>query len=58
MITTPRRAAAYEKPRLDRLGTFRDLTRSGRRGAGDACFVLDPAGSVDDGDALDERCYE
>ena len=36
----------YERPAL---------TRSGRRGAGDACFVLQPDGSLDD---EDERCYE
>ena len=45
----------YEKPALTRFGTFRELTRSGRRGAGDACFVLQPDGSLDD---EDERCYE
>jgi len=45
----------YEKPVLTRFGTFRELTRSGRRGAGDACFVLQPDGSLDD---EDERCYE
>ena len=45
----------YEKPALTRFGTFRELTRSGRRGAGDACFVLQPDGSLDD---QDERCYE
>jgi len=32
----------YNKPMVERFGTFRELTQSGFGGAGDGCIVLDP----------------
>ena len=44
----------YQKPRLQRFGTFRDLTRTGTIGGGDGCIVVDPAtGAVVDGNPND-----
>lgn len=44
----------YSKPRVERFGTFRDLTKTGIGGAGDGCIVLDPVtGDVVDGNPAD-----
>jgi hypothetical protein len=44
----------YSKPRLERFGTFRELTRTGTAAGGDGCIVLDPAtGIVVDGNPDD-----
>jgi hypothetical protein len=32
----------YEKPRVERFGTFRELTQTGTAAGGDGCIVLDP----------------
>lgn len=50
----PASRVPYEKPALERFGTFRELTSSGRTGAGDACMVFNP----DLGQDGDERCYD
>ena len=39
----------YNKPMVERFGTFRDLTQTGIGGGGDGCIVLDPI----TGDAVD-----
>jgi len=44
----------YAKPKVERFGTFRELTRTGINGGGDGCIVLDPAtGAVVDGNPAD-----
>jgi hypothetical protein len=44
----------YSAPKLERFGTFRDLTKTGINGGGDGCIVLDPAnGAVVDGNPAD-----
>ncbi len=44
----------YNKPMVERFGTFRELTQSGFGGAGDGCIVLDPVnGAVVDGNPAD-----
>lgn len=43
----------YEKPRVERFGTLRELTRTGVSGVGDPCFVTASGQS-----AADDRCYE
>jgi hypothetical protein len=44
----------YSKPSVERFGTFRDLTQTGKGGAGDGCIVLDPVnGAVVDGNPAD-----
>jgi hypothetical protein len=44
----------YSKPRVERFGTFRELTMTGTNGGGDGCIVLDPVtGAVVDGNPAD-----
>lgn len=44
----------YSKPKVERFGTFRELTQSGFGGAGDGCIVLDPTdNSIVDGNPND-----
>jgi hypothetical protein len=44
----------YQKPALQRFGSFKDLTQTGFGGAGDGCIVLDPTnGDVVDGNPND-----
>ena len=44
----------YNKPMLERFGTFRELTQTGTSGGGDGCIVLDPVtGAPVDNDPTD-----
>jgi hypothetical protein len=44
----------YIKPKVERFGTFRELTKTGINGGGDGCIVLDPVtGDVVDGNPSD-----
>jgi len=45
----------YEKPRVERFGTLRELTRTGVSGVGDPCFVTASGQGSSGGD---DRCYE
>jgi hypothetical protein len=44
----------YQKPTLQKYGSFGELTRSGFNGGGDGCIILDPGtGAVVDGNPAD-----
>ena len=44
----------YQKPALQKYGSFSDLTRSGFAGGGDGCIIVDPGtGAVVDGNPND-----
>lgn len=47
----------YQKPKLERFGTLRELTETGVTGVGDPCFVT-ASGTNTTGGSLDERCYD
>lgn len=46
----------YEKPKVERFGTLRELTQTGVSGVGDPCFVT--ASGQDASGGADDRCYE
>lgn len=46
----------YEKPKVERFGTLRELTKTGVSGVGDPCFVT--ASGQDASGGADDRCYE
>jgi hypothetical protein len=44
----------YQKPRLEKYGSFSELTKSGFAGGGDGCIILNPStGAVVDGNPAD-----
>jgi hypothetical protein len=44
----------YQKPELQKYGSFKDLTQTGFAGGGDGCIVLNPStGAVVDGNPND-----
>lgn len=44
----------YQKPRLEKYGSFSELTKSGFAGGGDGCIILNPTtGAVVDGNPAD-----